>query len=383
MKYPIRDSILRLFSLISSFLILLFFILPPTSIPAQTFNLKDYVLGNSYAPNHPTYTFKASKYCPYDWTIRPIRVDYLGGELELHSAPGTKPQCKSIYKITWAFSKDMRTVTCGEKVFIDITNRPISKGECGIFVWEGDNNPSSITLLAGSGVGESGLVYEERKSDPGSSYRDYVFQHYPAKAVQGEPHSNNYADDYHFQGRWELVVCPRPDFAEVANGGSFVFRIGNRGISFDVVYLYTKDAFQVKSPVTSSLELPIFQHNIPNDQGTYWMSIQVPGTLQGFNGKQAMMVLRFVDANGNFLPGNAIDARYVDANGYAATGSGWINVNANQFNLSSLTLWMPYYALNLPYSGGQQPNDLSAFAEVIIDGKVVAQSQRVPLRVVW
>ncbi|MFT5167061.1 MAG: hypothetical protein ACI8P3_002298 [Saprospiraceae bacterium] len=364
------------------FILSLLFLLPGYVAPAQTFYLKEYVLGNSYAPNNRSFTFEASKYCPYNWSIRTIRTDYLGGEIELHAAPGTKPDCKSIYRIIWAFSKDMRTVSCGEKVFIDITNRPISKADCGIFVWEGDNNPSSITLLASTGVGESSLVYETEIKDPGASYRDYVFNHYPARAVQGEPLTANYTSDYVHQARWELVVCSRADMAANANGGSFTFRLGNRGISFDVVYLYTKAASVMANPV-ASLQNPVIQHNLQNAEGTYWMSIQVPGSLQGYGGKQIYVVIRFVDAQGNLIPGGHPSLGYIDTNGYAAAGSGLVNVPSDNFDLGALQIWMPYYALNLPYSAGQQAHDLSTYAEVIVDGETVAKSQLVPLRVTW
>ena len=302
-------------------IVLVFFLFPIANIPAQTFNLKEYVIGNSYDPGNRGFTWEASKYCPYNWSIKTKRIDYLGGEIELHASPGTKPECKSIYNISWTFSKDMRTVSCGEKVFVDIRNIPISKMDCGIFVWEGSNNPSSITIFTGSGVGESGLVYETRSKDPQGSYRDYVFQHYPGQVVQGEPQSVKLENTHIYNGRLELVVCPRKDFAKIANGSSFAFRIGNRGISFDVVYLYSKDATIISGPTSSSLQNPIIQHNLQNAEGAYWMSIQVPGFLQGYAGKQIYLVIRFVDANGNLLPGNQTDARYVDANGYAATAT--------------------------------------------------------------
>jgi hypothetical protein len=133
----------------------------------------------------------------------------------------------------------MRSVSCGEKVFIDATNIPISTQDCGIFVWEGDINPSSITVLT---EGESSLVHHIRSKDPQGAYRGYVFQHYPGQVVQGEPSAYQAATktQHLHRARLELVVCSRQDMAEKANGGSFTFRIGNRGISFDVVYLYAK-----------------------------------------------------------------------------------------------------------------------------------------------
>jgi len=212
---------------------------------AQTYYLKGYVLGNSNDPGNRNFSWKASKYCPYNWSIKTNRVNTFGGEIELHASPGTKPECKSIYRITWAFSKDMRTVSCGEKIFVDITNVPISKQDCGIFVWEGDQNPSSITILDGM----TPMVRERIRKDPPNAYWGYVIQHYPGQVVQGEPSAYQAVTPSHHlhSARLELVVCSRADMAKMANGGSFAFRIGNRGINFDVVYLYSKNTVLISS----------------------------------------------------------------------------------------------------------------------------------------
>jgi hypothetical protein len=209
------------------------------NVQAQTFYFKNYFLGNIYDPGNRSFSWKASNSCPFNWSIKINGYDTLGGEIELHASPGTKPNCKRVYKITWVFSKDIRTVSCGEKIFIDVTNIPISKGDCGIYVWEGDTNPSSITILT---EGESRLVEKIISKDPGKAYRSYVFQHHPGQTVQGEPseYQAKAKEQHLHQARLELVVCSRPDMAKNANGGSFSFRIGNRGISFDVVYLYSK-----------------------------------------------------------------------------------------------------------------------------------------------
>lgn len=368
------------------------------TMQAQTFYLQDYVTGNSYDPYNRSFTWDAGNNCPYNWSIKTKRIDYLGGELELHASPGTKPECESVYKITWTFSKDMRVISCGEKIAVDVTNIPVSKQDCGIFVWEGDNNPSSITIICGLGSGESGLVSNMRNNDPTASYRDYVFSHQPSHVVHGEQPTYLTETIHKYNARLELVVCSRPDFAEVANGGSFAFRIGNRGISFDVVYLYSKNAAAVTPQITSqetpqaipsvpppltSLQNPVIQHNIKNTEGIYWMAINVPGSLQGYKGRQIQLVIRFVDSNRNFLRGSTSDLQYIDASGNAATGSNLITVDSDIFDLGTQQIWMPYYALNLTFTGGQQTYDIYAYAELFVDGQVAAQSQLVPLRVNW
>jgi hypothetical protein len=376
-KYYKASSGTSRFLLMIGFLLLFF-----SSAVSQSFYLKDYILGNGYDPTNKSWTWKASKYCPYNYSIKANKVDYWGGEIELHASPGTKPACKSIYKINWTFSKDIRTITCGEKIFIDIKNVPISKSDCGIFVWEGDQNPSSISIKCGSGVGESALVYEIRKNDPMGSYRDYVFSHYPGHIVHGEKpsHVNEYTHQNH--ARVVLDICSRKDYADIANGGSFTFRIGNRGISFDVVYLYDKNSITVP-PEPVSLSNPLFTHNIQNSEGVYWMKIQVPGNWQFQQAGEFQLIIRFIDPEGNFLPGINYDNRYIDSNGYAATGSAIIQVPAGNYDISSQEIWMPYYALNLPKTGIQQTYNINAYAEIFLNGKVVGQSQLVPLTVNW
>jgi hypothetical protein len=209
-----------------------------------------------------------------------------------------------------------------------------------------------------------------------------VFSHYPGHIVHGEPVPNQGELVHVHHARVAIDVCSRKDFAEIANGGSFTLRIGNRGISFDVVYLYSKKQIVIEPPM-QQLVNPVIQHNIQNTEGVYWMQITVPGILQGYYGKQIQLVMRFTDANGNFLPGIHSDQRYVDASGYAATGSGLITVNSDNFDLSPYFTWMPYYALNLPNSGGTTTHSLFTFAEIYSEGRLIMQSQMVPFNVTW
>lgn len=358
-----------------SFSLILLFFLSGLTAQAQTFYLKDIVLGNKYAPNSTSFNYETPWY--YDWSIKNNRANSWGGDLELHVTLKSKPNCKKIYKVTWTFSKDIRMVSCGEKIFIDVVNQPISGGDCG---WDWvEHNPSSLALKTGA----SGMTYAEAKKDPKSSYREYVFLHHPGHVVRGEAqYIDNKFSHLHHAERLEIVVCSRPDMAAIANGGNFHFNFDGRGVFFDIDYLFSKESATPLPPLSASLQNPIIQHNIQSS-GSYWMGIQLPGVLQGYAGKQIQIAIRFVDANGNFLPGNLNDPRYIDASGYAATGSGLISVTSDQFDLGSMQLWMPYYALNLLNTGGQQVHNLNAFAEVFTDGKMVAQSKMVPLQVTW
>lgn len=358
-----------------------FFVLLFTSlaISAQTFYLEKIVMGNRYAPDNVRFSYETPWY--YDWSIKTNRVDAWGGDIELHVSVKSIPGCKKVYHITWAFSKDVSTVSCGEKIFVDVVNQPITGGNCQ---WDWvDINPSSLYLNNGA----SGMTWAEASQDPKASWREYVFLHHPRHTINGEPQFIDHKFIHlHHAEHLEIVVCSRPDMARDANGGNFHFNLDGRGIFFDIDYVFSKEPSGMQTPATvatASLQNPIIQHNIQNAEGVYWMSIQVPGILQSYSGKQIQLVIRFVDAYGNLLPGNRGDLRYVDAAGYAATGSGLVNVTSNQFDLGTLQIWMPYYSLNLPNSGGTQSHDLTAFAELFVDGKMVAQSERVPLRVNW
>ena len=347
------------------------------TVQAQSFYLKEIVMGNRYDPTNVSFRYKTPWY--YDWSIENSKVDSRGGYLELHVVVKSKPDCKKVYKVNWTFSKDVSMVTCGEKIFIDVINQPISGGDCWDWV---DINPSSLSLNNGA----SGMTWVETSKDPKVSYREYVFLHHPGHIIQGEPQFTN-QPNYHLHQalQLEMIVCSRPDMAKEANGGNFHFNFDGRGIFFDIEYVFSKDppVSPPASSTTSSLQNPVIQHNIQNAEGTYWMSIQVPGILQGYRGKQIQVVIRFVDAAGNLLPGNRGDMRYIDAGGYAATGSALVHVTSDLFDLGTLQLWMPYHGLNLPNTGGQVAHDLTAYAELFVDGKVAAQSQRIPLRVNW
>lgn len=371
-----RTSFLSSFAS-QSFIPVIIVLLYSLSSSAQTFYLKDIVMGNRYAPQNVKFVYETPWY--YDYSIKTNRVDSRGGDIELHVVLKSIPDCKKIYHITWNFSKDVSMVSCGEKIYVDVVNTPIAASNCQ---WDWVfHNPSSLHLSNGP----SGMTYNEASKDIKASYNEYVFLHYPGQIIQGEPQFTDQPNHHlHHAEQLSIVVCSRQDMAKEANAGHFHFNLDSRGISFDIDYVFSREpAVVLPQPITEALQNPVIQHNIQNAEGVYWMSIQVPGFLKGYNGKQIQLVIRFVDANDNFLSGNTADMRYVDASGNVATGTGLIHVNTDQFDLGSLQMWMPYYGLNLPYSGGVQAHELTAFAELFVDGQLKAQSLRIPLRVVW
>ena len=104
------------------------------------------------------------------------------------------------------------------------------------------------------------------------------------------------------------------------------------------------------------------------------MEIRVPGVVRNAVGKRLQLVMRFMDARGNLLPAHPSELTYRDARGYAASGSPVFAVNSAQFDLSGIQLWMPYYALNLPNTGGRQNHTVSCYAEVFLDNVSVGRS---------
>ena len=353
------------------------FILSPAFLVAQELYLNDIRIGNRYNPTNNLLDFKGAYY--YNWSIKQNRVDSRGGDIELHVVKIDNPNCKKIYSIKWTFSKDISTVALGEKIFIDVYNQPISGANCS---WDWVfHNPSSINLHAGNG--ESSFVSEERSKEPTPGHRDYVFVHSPGTTIQAEPQftsQNGFALHYK---RLELVVGSRIDFASNATGGSFYFDLNGRDVSLDIAYVFSRQKSPGNLTSQGNLSQPVIQHNVQNTEGVYWMGITVPGMLSGYEGRQLQIVVRFMDANGKLLTGNTSDFRYVDGNGYAATGSDRMIVPANNYDHSAIQLWMPYYALNLPYTGGQQSYSVNAYAEIFVDGQMVAQSQAVPFTVTW
>ncbi len=369
--YPIYKPVLRLFS------VFLLALLVVSGLHAQTYYLKDIVLGNRYVPNSQDFCYETQY--DYAYCIKNNRVDSRGGDLELHVWLKTRPECKKVYQVRWSFNKDIRTVSCGEKILVDIVNQPVSGGDCG---WDWVfHNPSSFSLLNGA----SGMTYAEAKKDPGYSYREYVFLHYPGHKVNGEPQFIDHKFTHlHHAEQLEIVVCSRKEMAIHAHGGNFHFNFDGRGLFFDIDYMFTTEPVETSPPKqNAALQPPVIQHNVQNNQGTYWMGIQVPGMLRGYAGKSIQIVIRFVDENGQFLLSNKSDVRYVDASGYVATGTEVIQVTADEFDLSSLQMWMPYASLSLAYTGGKQPYNLNVFAELFSDGKLMMQSSMVPIRVNW
>jgi hypothetical protein len=118
---------------------------------------------------------------------------------------------------------------------------------------------------------------------------------------------------------------------------------------------------------------PVITHNLQTPRG-WAMSIQLPGQIQNAKGHSAQIVVRFAFANGTPLLANAAEREYRDATGLAATGTAKFVVTGDPQDLSSMTMVIPYYALNLMPTNGVMNYQLLANAQVYIDDFPMTQS---------
>ena len=139
---------------------------------------------------------------------------------------------------------------------------------------------------------------------------------------------------------------------------------------------------QVGNSFAVNMQAPTVQHNVRNDQGIYWMQLQLPGFIENAAGKSLQIVMRFSDANGQFFPAAPQELVYRDQGGYAASTAPLIRIPSNSYSFQDQVIWMPYYALNLARIGNQNYS-VYVYAEVYVDGMSVGVSEKTAMNVVW
>ena len=138
---------------------------------------------------------------------------------------------------------------------------------------------------------------------------------------------------------------------------------------------------QPQQPV-ASVDPPVIDHNNWRN-GFWWMDVVVPGWLQGYRGRRAIVVVRLAFQDGTDLYAHPQEGQYVDATRHVTTGQHF-TVSADYYDLSQLTITIPYYAFNLTDTGRNTTYYLMLWADVYIDDVQVAQSaQTVPFTVRW
>ncbi|MBK7409315.1 MAG: hypothetical protein IPL49_07295 [Saprospirales bacterium] len=139
---------------------------------------------------------------------------------------------------------------------------------------------------------------------------------------------------------------------------------------------------QIGSNFAINMQAPIVQHNVRNDQGIYWMQLLLPGFIENAAGKSLQIVMRFSDANGQFLPTAPQESVYCDQGGYAASAAPLIRIPSNFYSFQNQVIWMPYYALNLALIENLNYS-VYVYAEVYVDGMSVGVSEKTGMNVVW
>jgi hypothetical protein len=131
------------------------------------------------------------------------------------------------------------------------------------------------------------------------------------------------------------------------------------------------------------MDTPVLQHNVQNNEGVYFIGIQIPGTLEPAGGTTAQIMIQFLDQQNQPLPALAGEVTYRSPDGFAMTASESIPLGSGPIDLGSYNLWMPYYALSLPNTNGETVHELKLYADIYIDNQFVARSTLVPFSVRW
>ncbi len=140
------------------------------------------------------------------------------------------------------------------------------------------------------------------------------------------------------------------------------------------------------SQVQVALAAPSFLHNLMVQAPTGLspgMKINVSGNVSGGSGKILQVVVKFNYLNGPPLRANPSEFTYRDTGGLVATGSQAIPIAADFVSLDQLQIFIPYYALNFPPTGGSALLNLSLTVIILIDNAQRAQSNSVPFQVRW
>jgi len=131
----------------------------------------------------------------------------------------------------------------------------------------------------------------------------------------------------------------------------------------------------------AQLERPRIHHNI-HVQGTMppilGMNINVPVTIQEAKGANAQIIVRFYFPNGTPLISNMYEYTYKDVHGLAAVGTPPTRLFNNNIN-EEVSLFIPYYALNLQPTGGRMQYNIVAVATIYINSFEKAQSNISPI----
>lgn len=114
------------------------------------------------------------------------------------------------------------------------------------------------------------------------------------------------------------------------------------------------------------------------------MALRVQGSAANMTGRLIQTVVRFgMPATGKFLVANPQEPSFRDASGLVAVGIPQLQVTMPTADLSAVTLYIPYYALNLTPTNGTFVYALDAIATVYVDNFPIGQSPPIRFSVRW
>jgi TolB-like protein len=136
--------------------------------------------------------------------------------------------------------------------------------------------------------------------------------------------------------------------------------------------------------VAPSVEIlpPGVIHNVMMN-GVNGMSITIQGAITNAWNKSGQVVVRFFMPNGQALFANPQEFTFRDASGLVAVGTNRFPIPERRYPLGNITLFIPYYALNMQPTGGNMTYQLGMQGFVYIDGFERARSQITSFLLRW
>jgi hypothetical protein len=318
------------------------------------------------------------------------RLDPQGGELWFTVTSKSFPTCKQVFRVGWAFDRPVMTLTEGQTVQVQVFNWPVGdKGGVGYREcyqqgrqWAYDESFFTIHFRGGA------YCHFHNRKDYAKYWgaqSPFLFVTEPAEGIVSYPVDPGFGAPV---GLTTGSLFVKNGVKEVGDlnvpQGSFTIEISKgKAFRYNIIYLYEgKPGPKVAARTPLILEKPVVQHNIPNEDGIYFMQLSLPGSVQNSAGKSLRVVMRFCDADGKLLPAAPDEPTYRDQRGYVASASEPLIIPDNNFPLEELVVWMPYVALNLEKTG-YVSHSLMVYAEVFLDGKSVGVSEKVLMDVLW
>ena len=367
-------------------LLYLFLLFTSLSVPAQqpvisSWKFAGIANGFDGVPNHQYFAIAEPE-------IK--RLDPQGGELWFTVTSKSFPSCKQVFRVGWIFEQPVNTLTEGQTVNVQVFNWPVGDSggvgyrECYQQGRQWANDQSYFTINFQGGA----FCHLHKRLDYAkywSAQSPLVFSTKPEGGIFSLPVNPGFNAPVGLTtGSLAVKSFTQQPGKDAAAHNSFTIGISKGEVfRYNIVYLFEgKPGPKVSASVPLILETPVIRHNIPNEDGVYFMQLSLPGSIQNSAGHSLRIVMRFFDANGRPLPAAADEPTYRDQRGYVASASEVVLIPDNAYSLDQLTLWLPYEALNLPKTG-YTSYTVQAYAEIFLDGKSVGVSERATIDVLW